>query len=874
MPRLRPQAGSSQPHLLLRRRADVSARAPARGGEGPGDRLHRRHRPQHRRGCARGRWLWPDADPSLPRVIPGIELSTEAGEIIGLYVTEDIPARSPLDRSRRRASGTRGVWSICLIPTTCSAAGPSSRAERARAAELSDIVEVVNGRSLGPVRHGRPHGWRGGWASRQGRAATRTARRRWVWPTCVVDALPTRETLVALGRGGHGGARASARGSTLSTGGCRAVCRAASTTRLRSDRLVARHASEREEVASGRGDGGSGRRSKLVRARRSGEEWRGGPRVHCFLCAHHCRIAPGERGLCGVRENRDGVLYTLVYGCPISTAVDPIEKKPLFHFLPGQPELLPGHGGLQLHLRLLSERRHQPDAPRPGPDRRAGRSRPSRWSSAALAAGCPSISYTYTEPTIFYEYARDCARLATAAGLKNVFVTNGYMTAETLRRHRRRSARGQRRSQVVLRRVLPRSGGRAAEAGPRLHPALVGHGGVGGGDHAAHPRAQRRRGRAALLWPRSWPRSRPTSPGTCRASIPPIACSTCRRPRWTRWRGPCASGARKACTTSTGATSPDTRRSRRPAPRAGESVIERQGFRLRKNRDKRGQMSLAAAGRSPGWTARRRCEHDSHRLFRRRPILRSSCRRWGATAWRRRTPPCRPCATLRERAAALAPDTIVLLSPHRSPGPPVRWGCRWPRRTGDLWPSSGRRTCASKRRATRRLAEAILDEAAGHGVPATITASHGEMVDLDHGAMVPLVYLMGGLERPCRLVLLSFSYLSLEEHVRFGEAVGRAMMAASAAGRLRGQQRSQPPAASRGAGRLRPTRDSSSTGRWPTPSPRETGRPCSPSIPGWSGRRESAATARWPCSREWWRRSRRPADTRATTCSRTKVRSA
>ncbi|MBC7293635.1 MAG: radical SAM protein, partial [Thermoleophilia bacterium] len=65
------------------------------------------------------------------------------------------------------------------------------------------------------------------------------------------------------------------------------------------------------------------------------EEWRGGPRVHCYLCAHHCLISPGERGRCGVRENRDGVLYTLVYGCPVATAVDPIEKKPLFHFLPG-----------------------------------------------------------------------------------------------------------------------------------------------------------------------------------------------------------------------------------------------------------------------------------------------------------------------------------------------------------------------------------------------------------------------------------------------------------------------------------------------------------------------------------------------------------
>src|SRR3990172_12028772 len=77
-----------------------------------------------------------------------------------------------------------------------------------------------------------------------------------------------------------------------------------------------------------------GRASDAVRAD-LWEVWRGGPGVHCFLCAHHCRVEPGDLGLCGVRENRDGILYTLVYGCPISTAVDPIEKKPLFHFLPG-----------------------------------------------------------------------------------------------------------------------------------------------------------------------------------------------------------------------------------------------------------------------------------------------------------------------------------------------------------------------------------------------------------------------------------------------------------------------------------------------------------------------------------------------------------
>jgi len=160
-------------------------------------------------------------------------------------------------------------------------------------------------------------------------------------------------------------------------------------------------------------------------------EWRGGPGVHCFLCAHHCRIAPGERGKCGVRENRDGILYTLVYGRPVSVAVDPIEKKPLFHFLPGSMSLSLATVGCNFACSFCQNAEIS-QMPR---ERGAITGRalsPGQVVETALESGCASISYTYTEPTIFYEYARDCARLASAAGLKNVFVTNGYMTAETL----------------------------------------------------------------------------------------------------------------------------------------------------------------------------------------------------------------------------------------------------------------------------------------------------------------------------------------------------------------------------------------------------------------------------------------------------------
>lgn len=130
-----------------------------------------------------------------------------------------------------------------------------------------------------------------------------------------------------------------------------------------------------------------------------------------------------------------------------------------------------------------------------------------------------------------------------------------------------------------------------------------------------------------------------------------------------------------------------------------------------------------------------------------------------------------------KRAAQLDPDTIVLMSPH---SPLAR------NQMGVSLASGYRGSLVFFRAPHVRLeaagdqavAEAILEEALDHGIPATITASHGEVVDLDHGAMVPLTYLTGDLARPCRLVLLGFSYLSLEEHVRFGEAVGRAMIGA------------------------------------------------------------------------------------------------
>jgi pyruvate formate lyase activating enzyme len=158
-----------------------------------------------------------------------------------------------------------------------------------------------------------------------------------------------------------------------------------------------------------------------------------GSSVHCFLCAHRCRVAPGERGLCGVRENREGALVALTYAYPISAAVDPIEKKPLFHFLPGSLSFSVATVGCNFTCRFC-QNSDISQMPRDDGVIRGSQFMPEEVVARARETGCRSIAYTYTEPTVFFEYAHDCARLASAAGLKNVFVTNGYLTRDALDR--------------------------------------------------------------------------------------------------------------------------------------------------------------------------------------------------------------------------------------------------------------------------------------------------------------------------------------------------------------------------------------------------------------------------------------------------------
>ena len=154
-------------------------------------------------------------------------------------------------------------------------------------------------------------------------------------------------------------------------------------------------------------------------------------KVRCQLCAHHCLIADGKRGICRVRENKAGVLYSLTYGKLIAAHVDPIEKKPMFHFYPGSRSFSIASPGCNFDCQWCQNweisqgdsaaaAAHCPYTP------------PQEVVSAAKREGCLSISYTYTEPTVFFEFTQDVGILAREAGLKNVYVSNGYMSPQTI----------------------------------------------------------------------------------------------------------------------------------------------------------------------------------------------------------------------------------------------------------------------------------------------------------------------------------------------------------------------------------------------------------------------------------------------------------
>jgi len=152
--------------------------------------------------------------------------------------------------------------------------------------------------------------------------------------------------------------------------------------------------------------------------------------VICRLCPHECRVRPGRRGDCGVRENRGGTYYTLVHGQPCSLHVDPVEKKPLFHYKPGSRALSLATAGCNFNCTFcqnweisqrLPEEVETIDLP------------PEAVVRLARQRGCPVIAHTYSEPVVFFEYVRDCAALGREQGVPNVMISNGFIRQEPLR---------------------------------------------------------------------------------------------------------------------------------------------------------------------------------------------------------------------------------------------------------------------------------------------------------------------------------------------------------------------------------------------------------------------------------------------------------
>ncbi|MCK5062638.1 MAG: AmmeMemoRadiSam system radical SAM enzyme, partial [Candidatus Aenigmarchaeota archaeon] len=150
-------------------------------------------------------------------------------------------------------------------------------------------------------------------------------------------------------------------------------------------------------------------------------------KVQCLLCPQKCMISDGKTGSCRVRKNISGVLYSLNYGRIISTSLDPVEKKPLFHFYPASEILSIATVGCNFHCKFCQNWDISQSDAIFGEDMT-----PQDIVNIALKKKVKLIAYTYTEPTIFFEFAYDTAKIAHSKGIKNVFVTNGFINREPL----------------------------------------------------------------------------------------------------------------------------------------------------------------------------------------------------------------------------------------------------------------------------------------------------------------------------------------------------------------------------------------------------------------------------------------------------------
>ena len=153
--------------------------------------------------------------------------------------------------------------------------------------------------------------------------------------------------------------------------------------------------------------------------------------LQCLLCNHHCRINDGKRGICGVRENREGILYALNYGKVIARHLDPIEKKPFFHFLPGTKAYSISTVGCNFGCKFC-QNYDISQYPKNSGEIIGEELTPAQIVQEALETNSASIAYTYTEPTIFYEFAWDIMQLAKEKGLKNIWVSNGFTDKKVL----------------------------------------------------------------------------------------------------------------------------------------------------------------------------------------------------------------------------------------------------------------------------------------------------------------------------------------------------------------------------------------------------------------------------------------------------------
>jgi pyruvate formate lyase activating enzyme len=156
-----------------------------------------------------------------------------------------------------------------------------------------------------------------------------------------------------------------------------------------------------------------------------------GDKARCFLCAHNCLISEGDYGVCGVRQYRDGVLVTYSFGQVVANHLDTVEKKPLYHFLPGTYTYSIAAMGCNFTCSYCQNWRISTLSDSNG-DTGGYEMKPEEIVREAVKTGAKSVSYTYTEPTVFYEYARETSIKAREKGLRNIFVSNGYMTSKAI----------------------------------------------------------------------------------------------------------------------------------------------------------------------------------------------------------------------------------------------------------------------------------------------------------------------------------------------------------------------------------------------------------------------------------------------------------